>query len=350
MLVEKGFEVVYVVPHAKDEFVDGVSIRAVPKATGRLKRMTHSVWAVFRAAFREKGDLYHFHDPELIPIGLLLKLVGKRVIYDVHEDLPRQILSKHWIHSRLRKMISRIADMLERFSAFMFDGIVAVTPEIACRFPKEKTVLVQNFPLKDEHAPISERKNQNNGNVVVYIGSISYIRGVKEMIEAISLLPDSLEVRLVLAGSFSQDSFKSEMMKLKGWNKVQFIGWQSRKQLMDLLVSSRVGLVTFHPVPNHVNSQPNKLFEYMSAGIPLIASDFPKWRSIVLGHQCGLLVNPLKPQEIAEKIQYIIENPLLAEIMGRNGREAVQKHFVWDVEGDKMLELYQTLLGNAKVR
>lgn len=346
MLVENGFKVTFIVPHEKNEIVNGVFIRAVPKASGRIKRMTRSVWSVFCASLKEKGDLYHFHDPELIPVGVLLKLFRKRVIYDVHEDLPRQILSKHWIHPWFRKIIARITEMIESFAGWLFDGIIVVTPEIALRFPGKKTRLVQNFPLKNELSPYEKRLNATLENTVVYHGSISYIRGIKEMIEAMSLLPESLEARLVLAGSFSQSSLEAELKQIQGWNRVQFVGWQSREQIREIMTKAQAGLVTFHPVPNHINAQPNKFFEYMSAGLPVIVSDFPKWREIVSKNECGLLVNPLNPQDIADKIQYLIENPLAAETMGKSGWEAVQKDYSWEAEGKKMLEIYQTLLGH----
>lgn len=349
-LANNGFHVTFIVPNDRDENRDGVYIRAIPKVSGRIKRMTRTAWSVFRAALMEKGDIYHFHDPELIPVGLLLKLFGKKVIYDVHEDLPRQILTKHWIHYRFRKLAASIAEGLEAIGAKVFDGIIAVTPEIASRFPKERTVLVQNYPIRNELASYQEQTNNLEENIVVYIGSISIIRGAKEMLEAVSLLPNSLQVRLVLAGSFSPPSLQSELMKLEGWKKVQFVGWQSREQVRQLLMNAKVGLVPFHPVPNHVNSQPNKLFEYMSAAVPVIASDFPKWQEIVNWNQCGILVNPQNPYEIAEKIKFMIENPTKAKELGKNGREAVQKYYVWDMEAEKMLALYQTLIGGVKER
>lgn len=350
MLAEKGYNVTFIVPHDKNERIDGVYIRSVPKVSGRIKRMTRSVWSVFLTALKEKGDLYHFHDPELIPAGLLLKLFRKRVIYDVHEDLPRQILSKHWILPLLRQTLATLAEWTEGIAAMLFDGIIVVTPEISRRFPEKKTILVQNYPLMNELFPYRERMKDQSEKTVVYVGSISYIRGVKEMIEAIALLPESLGLRLVLAGTFSPPSLLEELQQIKGWNRVQYVGWQSREQIRELLFQAHAGLVTFHPVPNHINAQPNKFFEYMLAGLPIIASDFPKWREILSKNQCGVLVDPLNPKDIANNIHYLIKNPDIVETMGRNGWEAVQKNYTWATEGKKMLGLYQALLGSVTER
>jgi glycosyltransferase involved in cell wall biosynthesis len=115
--------------------------------------------------------------------------------------------------------------------------------------------------------------------------------------------------------------------------------------LLQLAGRTRAGIVTFHPVPNHTESQPNKLFEYMAAGLPVIASDFPRWRGIVEGHECGLVVDPKDPDRIAEAMQWILAHPVEAETMGDRGRQAVKRQYNWDLESGKLLKVYKELLG-----
>jgi hypothetical protein len=106
----------------------------------------------------------------------------------------------------------------------------------------------------------------------------------------------------------------------------------------------RVGLVILHPNINYVQSQPVKLFEYMAAGLPVIASDFPLWREIIDGAKCGLLVDPFDVKGIAEAITWLLEHPHEAELMGKRGQEAVYQKFNWNTEADKLIACYNELI------
>lgn len=344
-LARAGYDVSLIVKSEKDEVLDGVKIIAIREENGRLGRMTRAVRAVYQKALERDADIYHFHDPELIPVGILLRLRGKKVIYDVHEDVPRQILSKPWIAPWLRYPVACGSALAEWVgSRFFFSRVVAATPLIAQRFPKRKTKTVQNFPiLKELVRPNPTGYSQRPENVV-YIGGISRIRGALEHIKAFESVR-SKNCRFVMAGSFESGELEEECKALKGWARVDFKGWLDRRQVAELLDGARVGLVALHPVPNHIRAYPVKLFEYMSAGIPVIASDFPLWREIVEGANCGLLVDPMKPLEIAKAIDWLLDNPKKAEEMGENGKRAVLKKYNWQREEAKLLELYQRIAG-----
>ena len=129
-----------------------------------------------------------------------------------------------------------------------------------------------------------------------------------------------------------------------GWQNVNEYGFLDRLGVRNILARSAAGVVTFYPLPNHVDAQPNKMFEYMSAGIPVIASHFPLWREIIEDNQCGLLVDPLNPEAIANAIDYLINNPQEARSMGQNGRRAVEEKYNWTIEQQKLLEFYQRIL------
>jgi glycosyltransferase involved in cell wall biosynthesis len=336
-----GYEVVLIASGEKDETYDGVRIRTVPLEKTRWRRMIHTTWQIYQSALAENALIYHFHDPELIPIGLLLKLHNKRVIYDVHEDLPRQILGKYWIPKRLRSSIAKLSDVFEIMSASLLDSIISATPAIARRFPAKKTIVVQNFPTLQELAPTKSCSHDTRSQTGIYIGGIDSLRGVREIVASISFLPK--EFKLVLAGVFDPPEFIDELKQLPGWERVKFLGWLTRQQIAQQLSLARVGLVLLHPRPNFLESYPIKLFEYMAAGLPVIASDFPLWRDIVNEAKCGRLVNPLDPKAISTAIQWILDHPDEAETMGKRGQEAVRTQYNWDSESHKLRFLYSNL-------
>jgi glycosyltransferase involved in cell wall biosynthesis len=342
-LAQAGHEVVLIGPHEKDETNEGILIRALSRPRHRLDRMTRYLWRVYRLTIKEDADVYHFHDPEIIPVGLLLKLKGKCVIYDVHEDVPRQILNKHWILPVMRGLVSLLFEVIEISASVFFNGIIAATPTIAKRFPPYKTITVKNYPKAQEWIQSSLIPYKERGANVVYIGGIHHLRGAKEMVQAIGFIPDSLGARLRLVGFFTPPNLHEDLKKLSGWKKVEYLGWRNPNQVAAILGEARIGLVTLHPVSNYLVSLPVKLFEYMSAGIPVVASDFPLWRDIVKRAGCGLVVNPRDPREISAAIRWLLEHPAEAEAMGKLGQSEVIHHYNWDYEAEKLLNLYTKL-------
>jgi glycosyltransferase involved in cell wall biosynthesis len=353
MLKQAGHNVELIVVHDQDKVANGVRIWAIPKASRRfermakLERMTKTAWTVYRVASKAKAEIYHFHDVELVPVGLLLRLRGNRVVYDIHEDYPRDMLSKYYLPGWLRTPIGKAVEALENFAARRFSALVITTPHIAQRFQhlNEQVVTVQNFPVLGEVADcVSEVPWQQREAAVAYIGNITIVRCIREMIHAIDLLPENSGAELRLAGNYSPESLRNELAALPGWKRVRELGYLNRKEVKRALSRVKAGLVLFRPEPNYVNAYSNKMFEYMAAGIPVIASDFPLWREIVQEPGCGILVNPLDPQAIADAIEYVLNNPQEAQAMGHRGRRAVEERYNWENEEKKLLALYNKLL------
>jgi glycosyltransferase involved in cell wall biosynthesis len=343
-LVQAGYEVVLITPHDREELVNGVRIRGVPKPSGRYERMMGTVNKVYKAALGEDAHIYHFHDPELLPVGVMLRLKGKKVIYDVHEDLPRQILTKPWIAPFLRSIVGAGAQTVENLCARCFDRIITVTSTIADRFPAHKTSIVHNYPILEELTAAEPEPYNERGPIMAYVGGITEIRGIKEMVAAVNLIPEDVGVCLAIAGEFSPPALEKEVSSMEGWERVDYLGWQSRQEVANLLNKARIGLVLLYPTLNYLDSYPIKMFEYMAAGIPVIASDFPLWRNIVEDIGCGLLVDPLEPQAIADAVQWLLAHPADAESMGKRGQGAVKNKYNWDTEAQKLLDVYQSLV------
>lgn len=340
-LAMAGHETHLVAAGAPDEIRNGVHIHGVAAAPGRrLARMAKTARAVVGMARTLNADVYHFHDPELLPSALKLRREGKRVIYDVHEDVPRDIMSKPWIPRPLRAHISRSFEVYENYAAKCFDYVITATPFIKQRFMRHcaKVEVVNNYPILGELGVAHGTRPQKE-RAVTYVGDITGIRGSVEMVRAIG----ETDAKLLLGGRFDSPGLRQQVMQLPGWASVEELGQLSRTAVAVTFARARAGLVLLHPSPNHTDAQPNKMFEYMSAGLPLIGSNFPLWREIIEGNSCGLCVDPLDAHAIAQAIRWILDHPEEGARMADNGRKAVREKYNWEAEGQKLLSIYQEL-------
>jgi glycosyltransferase involved in cell wall biosynthesis len=341
-LAALGHDVRLIACHDRAEVIDGVRIVPIARARGRLERMGRSGLRLYRAAVRDRADVYHFHDPELLWVGVLLKLHGFRVIYDVHEDVPKQIMSKPWIPRLVRPLISKAVNLVEQLGARIVDGIVAATPTIARKFPAAKTVVVQNFPeasfasADGAAPPLAERTD-----AFVYAGGLMEIQGVREMAQAFALLPEGMTG--TVAGWFHPPTLEPEIAELPGWRRVRFLGEVSRPEIVHAMDGARAGIVVNHPTLNYLDGYSTKMFEYMARGIPVVGSNFPLWAKIIDDADCGIAVDPLSPQAIADAIRSLNEDPELARRLGENGRRAVVERYNWETELSKLEALYRTV-------
>jgi glycosyltransferase involved in cell wall biosynthesis len=345
-LARSGKHVVLIVPHRLDEVVDSVEVKGIQTGGGRIVRMTRTAWSLYREALRQNGDVYHFHDPELIPLGLLLAARGKTVVYDIHEDAPADILHKDYIPRPLRRPLTWSVRKLEDAACRRFSGLIAATPTIANRFCSinPNTVVVHNFPMLDEIAPNEALPWNERPPAVAYIGSISERRGIREILQALALLPSDNPAQMMLAGPFSPAELRTGLMRLPGWARVKYLRVLDRPSVANLLSRVRVGLLVLRPEPNFCNAMPIKLFEYMAAGIPVIASDFPLWRQIIGQAGCGLLVDPKDPLAITRAMEYLLSHDAEAEDMGLRGRQAACELYNWNSQERVLLKFYSELL------
>jgi glycosyltransferase involved in cell wall biosynthesis len=341
------YEVVLVACHDADEFIDGVRIKAVPRINHRLGRITCTVWRVYREAVRQGAAVYHFHDPELIPVGLALRAHGKKVVYDIHENLPKDILTKYYLPQWLRRPVAWLAERAENRACRCFSALAVTTPAIADRVRtfNPNTVVICNFPVAEDFVSPAEIIWSERDFAVAYVGLIDSRRGIWEMVEAMSLLPDKLQATLRLAGDFDPPSIQEQATRLPGWKRVEALGVLNQAGVLSVLGRVRAGLVLVQETSaRYKPGYPIKMFEYMSMGLPVIASDRPLWREIIQGNRCGLLVDPRKPEEIASAIEHLLCHPEEAEAMGRRGRLAVENEYNWGKECPKLLQLYASLV------
>ena len=335
-----GYSVVEIAQCDKSFILNEIKIVALKKPKNRIYRFFITSFHLLQAALKENCDLYHFHDPELIPVGLALKAMGKKVIFDVHEDLHETITYKKWIPSFGRSILKGLVLMSEYISGIFFDRIVTATEKIAKRFPESKTTVIYNYPILDELVIENPLPQADKEKACVYVGGISPERGFYQMVDAIGKSPN---VMLNVVGQVNSADFQKYISEKNLEKQVFLVGRQGRNEVARYLNKARLGLVLLHPTQNHFWSYPIKMFEYMSIGLPVIASDFPQWREIIEKSDCGLLVNPLNVDEIVNAIDLIVSDDVLAKRLGENGRKAIFSTYNWAVEEVKLLDLHEKI-------
>jgi glycosyltransferase involved in cell wall biosynthesis len=346
-LAGAGYDVVLIARHDRAEVVDGVRIVPLPSPRNRIHRMTRVLWQVYRLAVQEDADVYHFHDPELMLVGLLLKRRGKKVIWDVHEHYPNSILDKYYIARPLRRLISMAFDLFERAVVRYFDYVIYTTPFVGQRYRtmKVRSGPVENYPL----LKLSETFRREPRKKIIYLGGLARIRGLLEVIEAFALVVQKHpDWELCLVGSSLPASFQQELRDLARKRdvetKVKFIPWVPYEEKERLSSQAAMGVITYLPCANNTSCLPNKLFDYMLVGLPVVASAFPLYREVVEPNRCGLTVDPTRPEAIARALDYLIEHPDEAKQMGENGRRAVLEKYNWERESQRLLQIYDVVL------
>ena len=296
----------------------------------RSKRMTEIAKRVYMAAREIDADVYHFHDPELLPYGLKLNRAGKKAIFDSHEDIPAQIMDKHWIPKPLRKIISNTYKSYETHVVKRLEAVVAATPHIAESFRGRcKNVVVVNNPRLDDimfhERPFSEREA-----VVCYAGGIDELRGERIMCAAM----EGVNGKLCLAGDHAPGEAQGNVI---------YLGRLDRNGINELYGGAIAGLCILKPIENYYFSKPIKIYEYMAAGLPYVCSNFPGWRKVAQESGAGICVDPENISQIREAIQLLLRNREAAQAMGRKGREYVLKYCNWENEEKSLLALYSSL-------
>lgn len=330
-----------VVADGKGDERDGnLGIHDIGAVRGRFRRMTGLPLRAFARVRAMKPDIVHIHDPELLPVAWMLRLTGRRVIYDAHEDLPRAILNKDWIAGPTRSAVAWLVERVENFCARRMSAVVTATPTIERRFQKVSRRVVgvynyPNMPQLGEGGPAAEPRT------FCYVGVISRHRSIMEMITATELAG----TRLLLAGRFEDAATEAAARALPGWRNVEYFGAIPHDRIWAVMQRSLAGLLFFYPEPNHVNALPNKMFEYMAAGLPVLCSDFADWREIVSTDQLGFLGDPQDAASIAALMQHVAADPDTAAAMGRRARELVSTRYRWESEAAKLVALYGEVLG-----
>lgn len=347
-LLNAGYTVLEIAPNVPDEVYNGIRIYGVQVPKNKWKRGFFSKRTVYNKCVEINADIYHFHDPELIPVGVKLKKKhNKCVVFDSHEDVPAQILIKEWIPVFLRKFVSKLYSLYERKQLRLYDTLVSVTPSITVRLCTLTMNVYQltNYPLLDRSIAADTRMW---GDSICFAGGISEQWLHQNIIKAIE---DCKNIKYCLAG-WGQMPYIAHLKTMSGWRNVDFVGKISFDAVPQFLIQSTAAMVLNDYVPNvgyKLGSLGNnKLFEAMQMGIPVICTDFILWKEIIDEWKCGICVDPHDIGAIRGAINYLIENKDIAKQMGDNGRRAVMEKYNWNTQERILLEMYKKLEAQCK--
>lgn len=347
-LADAGYDVRFIAVHDKFEIIDGVKIIPVRPPQSRFDRLCIWPWKVYKAAISQKADIYHLHNPSLLPVGRLLALSGATVIFDMHENTPKWLLTAPWLPHSLRGAASRIYSAVERILIGGFPVIFAES-SYAKDYPwvkKHETVL--NMP--DTNSLLKLTAQKYDVPKVVYFGVVQPDRGSMITLEVLKILRERGQIVHWLCIGPASDAHRSEILetatKYGVADQVELHGWVSPEEGWLMVTRCHIGLALLEPLPNYTESYPTKIFEYMALGLPVITSNFPLYKSVVEEYGCGVCVDPTNSQQIAKTIESILTDVESARQMGICGRRAACERFSWPSEAAKLLLFYKSILAD----
>jgi len=327
---------------------NGVHIVGVGETpNSRIKRMLQVSRRVYEMALSLDADIYHFHDPELLPYGMKLKKKGKKVIFDSHECYREQIRSKSYLPVWLRQAISAVYSVYEDHVLRHLDAVIfpcTMNGKNPFEGKCQRAAIISNAAILGEFFSRYDPNHEKISNSACYVGGLTEARGITNNILAAS----RAGARLYLAGEFASDEYEAELRKKPEFSCVEYCGILDRPDVAQLLSNTRIGLCTLLDRGQYlkIDTFGIKVFEYMSMGLPVILSDCPYNRMMVEKLEFGICVDPENPDEIADAIRYLLDNPEEAKRMGENGRRAIKEEFNWSVEEKKLLALYEDVLNS----
>lgn len=347
-LARAGFQVNLVVNDKKaDETVNGVNIISTGMVfPGRKARMTKGAKAVYKKALELDADIYHFHDPELLPYGLKLAKAGKHVVYDSHEDCCKQISIKTYIPGIIRKPVAKWFLNYETKVARKVDAVIfpAQNPDGTTIFTgrAKRDIVIGNLPILGSDRDVDVRANLPQ-KTICQVGALTAARGITEMVIA----GYRTGSRVILAGPIS-DPYMETLKQMPEYSCVDYRGVVKHGEVKNILKESAIGFSVLHNVGQYrdLTNLPTKVYEYGSFGLPIIGSVVPpSLKDFLETNHCGIAVDAENVDEIVNAINYIYNNADEAVTMGQNAKKAVERDYNWETDAKKLIELYNEILG-----
>lgn len=339
-----GYNVTLIVADGRgNEVIKGVTIIDVGKEKNRFRRWTRTMYNIWRKAKELNCDIYQFNDPELLFIGIILKILGKKVVWDMHENIPADLMQKKYIPYYLKVLITAIYLQCEKFVVKRIDAVMCTRQSVQEKLLKlnKNVILIRNFPITNYEIFYHKRDER----IICFAGAIVRNYQHKEIIQAIEKIDN---VKYLLAGQINE-KYLVELKALKGWEKVEYLGIIPFEDVKKMYSRSSIGL-SIHKYTANMDWQRGnyaltKLFELMLWELPVICTNYSLWEEEIFSkYKCGITVNPTNIDEIEKAIRYLLDHPNEAAEMGRVGRTLVLNSFNWGKEELKLIKLYHNLL------
>jgi len=343
-LRDAGLDVHLIAPHGHSEQVQGISIHALPPAEDRWRRIALQPRA-FRLARALNADLYQIHDPELLPLAFLLgKAIDAQIVYDMHENYRAK-----------GALLGPALRILERWAFRWLDHVLIAEESyrsIVAGHAVPHTYIANYVrPIGDE-TPEAPPDIRTPPTRLLYTGTLSAGRGLRTMVDLAASIkrkdrPETIELvgicRLDDQRTWAETRIRDDGLRAI----IERVGWDTYVSPSTMPPHYRradVGLALFEPHPNHVGSIPTKFYEYLYYGLPLICSDFPRWRRFVERHACGAVVPPGEPAAVLDVLDTWQAHPERYRRCAENARAAVSQ-YRWAKMGKRLVDRYRNLLG-----
>ena len=336
-----------------DGKVDLANIEVVGfrKPKSRIWRMLSISYQMIRTAIKLNADIYHMHDPELLPWSIVIKKIRRKVIvFDFHENFKKDVSNRYYLPPAVQKGVKIIYGIIEKLSLKFVDYIILAEDSYARDYNYANASVIHNYPILRSMHSIT-RGNDNNCSTlnIAIVGQISLFRGYVEALKALAQLVNEgyKNIRLRFIGAFENDEVKSDFLELvtalQLGNFVDTHGQVSHDEVFQLLHESDLGLSLLHPIPNYIESFPTKIFEYYLSGMPVISSNFKYLEDVVTAENCGKMIDPTSVDSIVDAMKYFSDNPKEMKTMGENGRRMVLSKYNWAREEVKLISIYNSL-------
>ena len=340
---------------------DGIAVRRMARRGPRIPGVSFMLheWRLGRALTALRPDVLHAHDSNaLLPVGIAARSLRRPFVYDAH-DL--------WLH-RPRRQRSRLYHTLQN----AFFGIIerlfvpraAVTLTVSApiarhlehRYRLARVELVPNYPERPGATVRREIRELEglahvppSAPIVLYLGGLMGGRGIEYLARSMADVPAA---HLVLLGSGHQGpELVAEARRTGVDERVHIIPPVPPEEVVDHASSATIGVSPIVPsCLNYEYSLPNKLFQYMAAGIPVVASDFPQVREVVVGSDAGLVVDTQRPEAIAAALNELLGDRDAALAMGERGRKAVEERYNWSTSAAALLAAYGRIIPGVAQR